>query len=65
MRCKTILLAANSIFCAVALRGEQTVCDLFKDLKAVDTSQLILTGELIISKNAAVHPSKLLVGKSE
>ena len=33
--------------------GQESVCDLFKDLKAADGRQLIVTGELIISKDLA------------
>jgi hypothetical protein len=39
---------------AVALYGQRSVCDLFKDLKAADGLRLIVTGELIISKDVAV-----------
>ncbi len=37
-----------------ALPGQEPICDLFKDLKATDGRQFILTGELIISKDVAV-----------
>ncbi len=53
MRCRTLLFAAGSLFSAALLRGQETVCDLFKDLKAADASQLILSGDLIISKSVA------------
>jgi len=38
---------------AVALYGQEPVCNLFKDLKAADGRQLVVTGELIISKDFA------------
>jgi len=37
-----------------SLWAQQTVCDLFKDLKAADGLQLILTGDLIVSKDLTV-----------
>ena len=42
------------IFTSVALYAQESVCDLFKDLKAADGRQLILTGELILSKDWTV-----------
>ena len=36
------------------LNGQESVCELFKDLKAADGRQLILTGDLLISKDIAV-----------
>jgi hypothetical protein len=41
-------------FFATALHAQVSVCDLFKDLKAADGHQLIVTGELILSKGLAV-----------
>src|SRR5207244_1131244 len=53
MRTQTLALVA-ALFTASALYGQESVCDLFKDLKAADGRQLIIQGELIISKDLAV-----------
>jgi ankyrin repeat protein len=41
------------MFMTVVLHGQESVCDLFKDLMAADGRQLIVTGDLIISKDVA------------
>ena len=46
-------LPGAAMLMVIALHGQESVCDLFKDLKAADGHQLILTGELIISKDLA------------
>lgn len=38
---------------AIAVQGQVPVCEIFKDLKAADGRQLVLAGELIISKDFA------------
>jgi len=43
-------LAVTFLFIVAFLRGQESVCDLFEDLKAADGRQLIVTGELIISR---------------
>jgi len=48
------LLFVSTIFVPASLWAQQTVCDLFKDLKAADGLQLILTGDLIVSKDLTV-----------
>ena len=49
----------------VAVRGQEPVCNLFKDLKAADGRQLIVTGELIISKDiAAIGPTTAITNTS-
>jgi ankyrin repeat protein len=53
MRGKFLLLV-SSIFVPSCIWAQQTVCELFKDLKAADGQQLILTGDLIVSKDLAV-----------
>ena len=45
--------AAIFLFVAVSLCGQESVCDLFEDLKAADGRQLIVAGDLIISKSLA------------
>jgi hypothetical protein len=50
----TAKAAISALFLATVLRGQVPVCDLFRDLKAADGRELIVTGELIISKNLAV-----------
>jgi hypothetical protein len=41
------------VLMVIPLHGQEPVCDLFRDSKAADGRQLILTGELIISKDLA------------
>lgn len=43
-------LVSAAMFMEALLLGQQTVCALFKDLKAADGRQLILTGDLIVSQ---------------
>jgi ankyrin repeat protein len=42
-----------TLFLTALLHGQESVCDLFKDLKAADGRRLIIQGELIISKDLA------------
>ena len=42
------------MFMAFALHGQESVCGLFKDLKNSDGRQVIVSGDLIITKNLAV-----------
>lgn len=49
-----IVLLVGGMFLPAFLSAQQTVCDLFKDLKAADGLQLILTGELVLSKDIVV-----------
>jgi ankyrin repeat protein len=53
MRFTPQLLSTSAIFMAVALHGQQSVCELFGDLKASEGRQLTISGELIISKDIA------------
>lgn len=41
------------MFMAVVMSGQESVCALFKDLKAADGREITLTGDLIISKDIA------------
>jgi len=43
VNCKVALLAAGCLSIATSLWAQETVCDLFQDLKAADGRQLILT----------------------
>jgi hypothetical protein len=45
-----IPLAIIALLMAVDLYGQESVCDLFTDLKAADGRHLTITGELLISK---------------
>jgi hypothetical protein len=54
VNCKVALLAAGCLSLATSLWAQETVCDLFQDLKAADGRQLILTDELLITKDIAV-----------
>src|SRR2546425_607296 len=47
MQREGLQLAAIFLFVAVSLCGQESVCDLFEDLKAADGRQLIVSGELI------------------
>lgn len=47
-------LGAIALLMTACLRGQVSVCDLFKDLKASDGRQLIVTGDLLISKDVAM-----------
>jgi ankyrin repeat protein len=49
--CAKLIAAATLV--VGALHGQEPVCDLFKDLKAADGRQLVVTGALIISKDFA------------
>lgn len=51
MNCRVALLVGSM---ATSLWAQETVCDLFQDLKAADGRQLILTDELLITKDVAV-----------
>lgn len=51
---RLILLAPVCISLLFPLCAQQTVCDLFKDLAAADGRQIVVTGDLVISKNIAV-----------
>ena len=53
MQREGLQLAAIFLFVAVSLCGQESVCDLFEDLKAADGRQLIVAGDLIISKSLA------------
>lgn len=47
------IVTAATLAC-VATNGQEPVCDLFKDLKAADGRQVIVTGELILSEKGAL-----------
>jgi hypothetical protein len=47
---RVIPLVVAAIFMTGALRGQESVCDLFRDLKAAEGRQLVVTGDLIISQ---------------
>jgi hypothetical protein len=52
---KTIPFAAIAILCAaIPSQGQESVCRLFAHLENADGRQLVLTGDLIISKDIAV-----------
>lgn len=53
MRLECGKLLAVFIFTVLALHSQEPVCNLFKDLNAAAGRQLIVTGELIISKDIA------------
>jgi hypothetical protein len=48
------LLSAAILFAVVPLYAQESVCDLFSHLGSSDTRQLVVTGDLIISKDVAV-----------
>ena len=47
-------LLGVAMLMAVTLHGQESVCNLFKDLKAADGRHLIVTGELIFANDFAV-----------
>jgi len=47
-------VAATLLLTATPLRGQEAVCDLFLNLGGSDGRQLVVTGDLIISKDVAV-----------
>ena len=49
-----LLLGAILLITATTVQGEQSVCDLFSNLDGASAHQLVVTGELIISKDMAV-----------
>lgn len=54
MRSKLILVAVSMLFSGTALRGQESICELFSHLvEGADGSKAILTGDLIISKDLA------------
>jgi ankyrin repeat protein len=50
----TLLIAAVLLVTANTVQGQQSVCDLFSNLDGADGHQLVISGDLIISKNVAV-----------
>jgi uncharacterized protein len=50
---RQIAYLSTAFLCAASLRGQESVCDLFRDLNAADGRQLVLEGELLISRNLA------------
>lgn len=48
-----LLMISYAFVVSAPLQGQQSVCELFKDLTAADSRQLILTGDLIISRDVA------------
>lgn len=48
------ILAAGILFAVVPVYAGVSVCDLFAHLKSADGHQLVVSGNLIISKNVAV-----------
>ena len=48
------LLSGAILFAAVPLYAQESVCDLFSHLASADGRQLVVTGDLIISKDVAV-----------
>jgi hypothetical protein len=47
---KIMLSVIAAIYMPIALQGQESVCSLFKDLKSADGRQLIVNGELLLSK---------------
>lgn len=50
----TTILSAAVLFMVAPLYAQESVCDLFSRLASADTRQLVVTGDLIISKDVAV-----------
>lgn len=50
---REIAFLATAFLCATSLRGQESVCDLFRDLNGADGRTLVLEGELIISRDVA------------
>jgi ankyrin repeat protein len=53
-RTLAFLVAAAGMILAPDIRAQESVCDLFSNLESSDGQQLVITGDLIISKDVAV-----------
>ena len=53
MRLKLFLIAALAIFYTIPAHAQQSVCDLFKDLKSHDGAQVVVHGELFLDEARA------------
>jgi hypothetical protein len=53
MQRKILLAVAALSLTATFLRGQDSICEVFKDLQAADGKHLIVVGELIIAKDFA------------
>jgi ankyrin repeat protein len=54
MKVKSTLLIGVALLITATVQGQQSVCDLFSNLDGADGHQLVVTGDLIISKDVAV-----------
>lgn len=52
--CRISILFASCALIPITLCAQETVCDMFKDLKASNGRRVILTGELLVAKDLLV-----------